>query len=59
VYSTDDADMTRIVKIREPVESRVRSQVRTKLTYMPFFVRPAWERAASFFPTVNASASAD
>ncbi len=45
VYSIDEADMTRIAKIRER-RKRVRSQYGTKLTFMPFFVRACVEGPA-------------
>jgi 2-oxoglutarate dehydrogenase E2 component (dihydrolipoamide succinyltransferase) len=54
VYSVDEADMTRIAKIREQSKSTFESKYGTKLTYMPFFVRACVE-ALRAFPTVNAS----
>ena len=55
VYSIDEADMTRIVKIRERNKSAFEAKYGTKLTYMPFFVRACVEGLRAF-PTVNASA---
>jgi 2-oxoglutarate dehydrogenase E2 component (dihydrolipoamide succinyltransferase) len=54
VYSIDEADMTRIVKIRERSKAAFETKYGTKLTYMPFFVRACVE-ALRAFPTVNAS----
>jgi pyruvate dehydrogenase E2 component (dihydrolipoamide acetyltransferase) len=54
VYSIDEADMTRIAKIRERSKSAFETKYGTKLTYMPFFVRACVE-ALRAFPTVNAS----
>jgi 2-oxoglutarate dehydrogenase E2 component (dihydrolipoamide succinyltransferase) len=54
VYSVDEADMTRIAKLRESSKGEFESQHGTKLTYMPFFVRAAVE-ALRAFPVVNAS----
>jgi pyruvate dehydrogenase E2 component (dihydrolipoamide acetyltransferase) len=55
VYSIDEADMTRIAKIRERSKTEFESKYGTKLTFMPFFVRACVE-ALRAFPTVNASA---
>jgi pyruvate dehydrogenase E2 component (dihydrolipoamide acetyltransferase) len=55
VYSFDEADMTRIMKIRERTKEAFETEHGTKLTYMPFFVRACVE-ALRAFPTVNASA---
>ena len=55
VYSIDEADMTRIAKIRERSKSAFEAKYGTKLTYMPFFVRACVEGLRAF-PTVNASA---
>ena len=55
VYSIDEADMTRIVKIRERSKAAFEAKYGTKLTYMPFFVRACVEGLRAF-PTVNASA---
>jgi 2-oxoglutarate dehydrogenase E2 component (dihydrolipoamide succinyltransferase) len=55
VYSIDEADMTRIAKIRERSKSAFEAKYGTKLTFMPFFVRACVE-ALRAFPTVNASA---
>ena len=57
VYSIDEADMTRIAKIRERSKAEFETKYRTKLTFMPFFVRACVE-ALRAFPTVNASADA-
>jgi 2-oxoglutarate dehydrogenase E2 component (dihydrolipoamide succinyltransferase) len=55
VYSIDEADMTKIAKIRERSKAAFESKYGTKLTFMPFFVRACVE-ALRAFPTVNASA---
>ena len=55
VYSLDEADMTRIAKIRERSKAAFEAKYGTKLTYMPFFVRACVEGLRAF-PTVNASA---
>jgi pyruvate dehydrogenase E2 component (dihydrolipoamide acetyltransferase) len=55
VYSIDEADMTRIAKLRERSKAAFETKYGTKLTYMPFFVRACVE-ALRAFPTVNASA---
>jgi len=55
VYSIDEADMTRIAKIREGSKAAFETKYGTKLTYMPFFVRACVEGLRAF-PTVNASA---
>jgi pyruvate dehydrogenase E2 component (dihydrolipoamide acetyltransferase) len=55
VYSIDEADMTRIAKIREGSKAAFETKYGTKLTFMPFFVRACVE-ALRAFPTVNASA---
>jgi 2-oxoglutarate dehydrogenase E2 component (dihydrolipoamide succinyltransferase) len=55
VYSIDEADMTRIAKIRERSKATFEAKYGTKLTYMPFFVRACVEGLRAF-PTVNASA---
>jgi pyruvate dehydrogenase E2 component (dihydrolipoamide acetyltransferase) len=55
VYSIDEADMTKIAKIRERSKTAFESKYGTKLTFMPFFVRACVE-ALRAFPTVNASA---
>jgi pyruvate dehydrogenase E2 component (dihydrolipoamide acetyltransferase) len=55
VYSIDEADMTRIAKIREHSKAAFEAKYGTKLTYMPFFVRACVEGLRAF-PTVNASA---
>jgi 2-oxoglutarate dehydrogenase E2 component (dihydrolipoamide succinyltransferase) len=54
VYSVDEADMTRIAKLRERTKAEFETKYGTKLTYMPFFVRAAVEGLRAF-PTVNAS----
>ena len=58
VYSIDEADMTRIAKIRERTKAAFDAKYGTKLTYMPFFVRACVEGLRTF-PTVNASADAN
>jgi pyruvate dehydrogenase E2 component (dihydrolipoamide acetyltransferase) len=55
VYSIDEADMTRIAKIRERSKAEFEAKYGTKLTFMPFFVRACVEGLRTF-PTVNASA---
>jgi pyruvate dehydrogenase E2 component (dihydrolipoamide acetyltransferase) len=55
VYSIDEADMTKIAKIREGSKAAFEAKYATKLTFMPFFVRACVE-ALRAFPTVNASA---
>jgi len=55
VYSIDEADMTRIAKLRERSKAGFEAKYGTKLTFMPFFVRACVE-ALRAFPTVNASA---
>jgi pyruvate dehydrogenase E2 component (dihydrolipoamide acetyltransferase) len=55
VYSIDEADMTKIAKIRERSKGAFETKYGTKLTFMPFFVRACVE-ALRAFPTVNASA---
>jgi pyruvate dehydrogenase E2 component (dihydrolipoamide acetyltransferase) len=55
VYSIDEADMTKIAKIRERSKAAFETKYATKLTFMPFFVRACVE-ALRAFPTVNASA---
>ena len=55
VYSIDEADMTKIAKIRERSKAAFEAKYGTKLTFMPFFVRACVE-ALRAFPTVNASA---
>jgi pyruvate dehydrogenase E2 component (dihydrolipoamide acetyltransferase) len=54
VYSIDEADMTRIAKIRASSKSAFETKYGTKLTFMPFFVRACVEGLRAF-PTVNAS----
>ncbi len=55
VYSIDEADMTKIAKIRERSKAAFEEKYATKLTFMPFFVRACVE-ALRAFPVVNASA---
>jgi 2-oxoglutarate dehydrogenase E2 component (dihydrolipoamide succinyltransferase) len=55
VYSIDEADMTRIAKIRDRSKEAFQAKYGTKLTFMPFFVRACVEGLRAF-PTVNASA---
>ncbi|HEV2388811.1 MAG TPA: 2-oxoglutarate dehydrogenase, E2 component, dihydrolipoamide succinyltransferase [Candidatus Acidoferrales bacterium] len=55
VYSMDEADLTKIVELRNKLKAPFEEQTGTKLTFMPFFVRAAVE-ALRAFPTVNASA---
>ena len=46
VYSIDEADMTRIAKIRERSKAAFEAKYGTKLTFMPFFVRACVEALA-------------
>ena len=55
VYSIEEADMTRIARLRERSKAEFEAKYGTKLTFMPFFVRASVE-ALRAFPTVNASA---
>lgn len=55
VYSIDEADMTKIARMRERSKAAFEEKYETKLTFMPFFVRACVE-ALRAFPTVNASA---
>ncbi len=55
VYSLDEADMTRIVELRERTKGEFEKRYEVKLTFMPFFVRTCIEGLRAF-PTVNASA---
>jgi len=55
VYSVDEADMTRIVELRERTKADFEKRNEAKLTFMPFFVRACIEGLRAF-PTVNASA---
>ena len=55
VYSIDEADMTRIARLREKSKAAFEAKFSTKLTFMPFFVRACVEGLRAF-PTVNASA---
>jgi len=54
VYSVDEADMTRVVEVREKAKAEFEKRNETKLSFMPFFVRACIE-ALRAFPTVNAS----
>jgi 2-oxoglutarate dehydrogenase E2 component (dihydrolipoamide succinyltransferase) len=54
VYSVDEADMSRIVELRQAAADAFEKRHQTKLTFMPFFVRACVE-ALRAFPTVNAS----
>ncbi len=54
VYSVDEADMTRIVELRERTKGEFEKRHEAKLTFMPFFVRACIEGLRAF-PTVNAS----
>jgi len=53
VYSVDEADMTRVVQVRDAAKQEF-EQRQIKLTFMPFFVR-ACVGALREFPAVNAS----
>src|SRR5437879_10488417 len=55
VYSVDEADMTRIVQLRDRTKNEFEKRFETKLTFTPFFVRACVEGLRAF-PTVNASA---
>jgi pyruvate dehydrogenase E2 component (dihydrolipoamide acetyltransferase) len=54
VYSFDEADMTRVLALRDSAKDEFEKRAQTKLTLMPFFVRACAE-ALRAFPTVNAS----
>jgi 2-oxoglutarate dehydrogenase E2 component (dihydrolipoamide succinyltransferase) len=54
VYSVDEADMTRIVELRERTKAEFEKKHEAKLTFMPFFVRACIEGLLAY-PTVNAS----
>jgi pyruvate dehydrogenase E2 component (dihydrolipoamide acetyltransferase) len=54
VYSIDEADMTRIVEVRERNKGDFEKRHEAKLTFMPFFVRACIDGLRAF-PTVNAS----
>jgi pyruvate dehydrogenase E2 component (dihydrolipoamide acetyltransferase) len=54
VYSFDEADMTRILALRDSAKDEFEKLHKTKLTLMPFFARACAE-ALRAFPTVNAS----
>ena len=54
VYSVDEADMTRIIGLRDGAKDEFEKRNKTKLTFMPFFVR-ACALALRAFPPVNAS----
>jgi pyruvate dehydrogenase E2 component (dihydrolipoamide acetyltransferase) len=54
VYSIDEADMTRIARLRAAAQNDFSEKHQTKLTFMPFFVRACVD-ALRDFPTVNAS----
>jgi 2-oxoglutarate dehydrogenase E2 component (dihydrolipoamide succinyltransferase) len=54
VYSFDEADMTRILALRDAAKDEFEKRNNLKLTLMPFFVRAAAE-ALRAFPVVNAS----
>jgi 2-oxoglutarate dehydrogenase E2 component (dihydrolipoamide succinyltransferase) len=54
VYSFDEADMTRILALRDSAKDDFEKRHHAKLTLMPFFVRACAE-ALRAFPIVNAS----
>ena len=54
VYSIDEADMTRIVEIREQTKAEFEKRHELKLTFMPFFIRACIEGLRAF-PTMNSS----
>jgi pyruvate dehydrogenase E2 component (dihydrolipoyllysine-residue acetyltransferase) len=54
VYSFDEADMTRILALRDAAKDEFEKRNHAKLTFMPFFVRACAE-ALRAFPIVNAS----
>jgi 2-oxoglutarate dehydrogenase E2 component (dihydrolipoamide succinyltransferase) len=54
VFSFDEADMTRILALRDAAKDEFEKRHSTKLTVMPFFVRACAE-ALRAFPIVNAS----
>jgi 2-oxoglutarate dehydrogenase E2 component (dihydrolipoamide succinyltransferase) len=54
VYSIDEADMTKIVEIRERTKGEFEKRYELKLTFMPFFIRACIEGLRAF-PTLNSS----
>jgi len=54
VYSFDEADMTRILALRDSAKDAFEKTNNTRLTFMPFFVR-ACADALRAFPIVNSS----
>ena len=54
VYSIDEADMTKIAKLRGQVKDEFEKRYGVKLSYMPFFVRATIE-ALRAFPALNTS----
>jgi 2-oxoglutarate dehydrogenase E2 component (dihydrolipoamide succinyltransferase) len=54
VYSLDEADMTRIIGLRDAAKDDFEKRHGLKLTFMPFFARACAE-ALRAFPTVNSS----
>ena len=54
VYSFEEADVTRIVEIREKSKDEFQARNKTRLTFMPFFVR-ACAAALRDYPAVNSS----
>jgi 2-oxoglutarate dehydrogenase E2 component (dihydrolipoamide succinyltransferase) len=54
VYSVDEADMTRVVELRQAAADEFEKRHQLKLTFMPFFVRACVEGLRAF-PAVNAS----
>ena len=54
VYSIDEADMTKIAKLRGQVKDEFEKRYGVKLSFMPFFVRATIE-ALRAFPALNTS----
>ena len=54
VYSIDEADMTKIAKLRNQMKDEFEKKYGVKLSFMPFFVRATIE-ALRAFPALNSS----
>jgi pyruvate dehydrogenase E2 component (dihydrolipoamide acetyltransferase) len=54
VYSIDEADMTKIAKLRNQTKDEFEKRFGVKLSFMPFFVRATIE-ALRAFPALNSS----
>ena len=55
VYSVDEADMSKVVAVRERAKREFEQRNETKLTFMSFFVRACIDGLRAF-PSLNASA---